>query len=224
MSIGRWPERVTREPYCRRGAWSERVTVECCARITAIRKLRLSHSCRCDGGSAMTSHSIQGLLSENPISGLPTSRPPSTGSAGVTVSLAIRLVPGAMLARRRRQCGDADLGLTLRASDVAQVPRIHFSSCPNSRSRHRGDHGDFHAHTPGDVRSLPVTRPEQLWRIGDFDGCCFSNGYTQGNGDLLPHGLRNFLGSSRYDQFPFYVIRGEDSALKHTSDHVHHAR
>jgi putative ABC transport system permease protein len=31
------------------------------------------------------------------------------------------------------------------------------------------------------LRSLPVTRPEQLWRIGDSDSCCYSARYTQGD-------------------------------------------
>lgn len=29
------------------------------------------------------------------------------------------------------------------------------------------------------LRSLPVQKPQQLWRIGDAVGCCFSLGYTQ---------------------------------------------
>ena len=29
------------------------------------------------------------------------------------------------------------------------------------------------------LRSLPVTRPDQLWRIGDFAQCCYASGYTQ---------------------------------------------
>ncbi len=31
------------------------------------------------------------------------------------------------------------------------------------------------------LRSLPVARPEQLWRVGDSDSCCYAAGYTQGN-------------------------------------------
>jgi len=31
------------------------------------------------------------------------------------------------------------------------------------------------------LRSLPVTRPDQLWRIGDSDRCCYSDRYTQGD-------------------------------------------
>ena len=31
------------------------------------------------------------------------------------------------------------------------------------------------------MRSLPVARPHQLWRIGDGVHCCYSNGYTQRN-------------------------------------------
>jgi len=31
------------------------------------------------------------------------------------------------------------------------------------------------------LSSLPVTKPQELWRIGDSDDCCHSNGYTQDN-------------------------------------------
>jgi len=31
------------------------------------------------------------------------------------------------------------------------------------------------------LRSLPVARPEQLWRIGDSDDCCYSARYSQGD-------------------------------------------
>src|SRR5579864_2251816 len=43
------------------------------------------------------------------------------------------------------------------------------------------------------LRSLPVARPEQLWRIGDSDPCCFSNGYTQGDDDFRPENNWNFF-------------------------------
>lgn len=36
------------------------------------------------------------------------------------------------------------------------------------------------------LRSLPVAKPDQLWRIGDATRCCYSDGYSQGNGDGLP--------------------------------------
>ena len=36
------------------------------------------------------------------------------------------------------------------------------------------------------LRSLPVAKPDQLWRIGDANRCCYSDGYSQGNGDGLP--------------------------------------
>src|SRR5215470_3199733 len=36
------------------------------------------------------------------------------------------------------------------------------------------------------LRSLPVAKPDQLWRIGDAARCCYSDGYSQGNGDGLP--------------------------------------
>ena len=34
------------------------------------------------------------------------------------------------------------------------------------------------------LKSLPVTRPEELWRIGDKVRCCNWGGYTQGDGDF----------------------------------------
>ena len=36
------------------------------------------------------------------------------------------------------------------------------------------------------LRSLPVARPDQLWRIGDAALCCYADGYTQGNRGSLP--------------------------------------
>src|ERR1051326_1268029 len=33
------------------------------------------------------------------------------------------------------------------------------------------------------LRSLAVTRPEQLWRLGDADLCCYHDGYSQGDGN-----------------------------------------
>ncbi len=35
------------------------------------------------------------------------------------------------------------------------------------------------------LRSLPVARPAQLWRIGDAVRCCYSDGYTQGDRSSL---------------------------------------
>ena len=35
------------------------------------------------------------------------------------------------------------------------------------------------------LKSLPVAKPSELWRIGDKDRCCNWGGYTQGDdGDL----------------------------------------
>src|ERR1700691_5648339 len=46
------------------------------------------------------------------------------------------------------------------------------------------------------LKSLPVTKPEQLWRIGDKVRCCNWGGYTQGDdGDFSLfswEGYRNF--------------------------------
>src|SRR5262249_9792368 len=57
------------------------------------------------------------------------------------------------------KCGNADLGLTLRAADVAEIPRFHHSSRPHSRSRHRSDHGDFHADTAADAAAARGRAP-----------------------------------------------------------------
>ncbi len=48
------------------------------------------------------------------------------------------------------------------------------------------------------LRSLAVARPDQLWRIGDSDRCCFANGYTQGNGDDLSQNNWNFFSWEAY--------------------------
>ena len=50
------------------------------------------------------------------------------------------------------------------------------------------------------LRSLAVTRPDELWRIGDSDRCCFANGYTQGNGDDLSQNNWNFFSCEAYKQ------------------------
>src|SRR5213595_2266882 len=47
------------------------------------------------------------------------------------------------------------------------------------------------------LRSLAVAQPDQLWRIGDSDRCCFSNGYTQGNDGFLPQNNWNFFSGKR---------------------------
>src|SRR6185437_10440501 len=41
-------------------------------------------------------------------------------------------------------------------------------------------------------------RPDQLWRIGDSDRCCFANGYTQGDGDGAPQSSWNFFSWEAY--------------------------
>jgi predicted permease len=51
------------------------------------------------------------------------------------------------------------------------------------------------------LRSLPVARPEQLWRIGDAVRCCYSDGYTQGNGNGLPQNDWNLFSWEAYKVF-----------------------
>jgi len=48
------------------------------------------------------------------------------------------------------------------------------------------------------LRSLPVTRPEQLWRIGDAVVCCYSDGYTQGDGNERPQNDWNLFSWEAY--------------------------
>lgn len=48
------------------------------------------------------------------------------------------------------------------------------------------------------LRSLAVTRPDQLWRIGDSDRCCFANGYTQSNGNDGSQNSWNFFSWEAY--------------------------
>ena len=51
------------------------------------------------------------------------------------------------------------------------------------------------------LRSLAVARPDQLWRLGDSDSCCFSNGYTQGNNGSVPQNNWNFFSWEAYKHF-----------------------
>lgn len=48
------------------------------------------------------------------------------------------------------------------------------------------------------LRSLAVTRPDQLWRIGDADLCCYSNGYAQ---TVLQQNDWNFFSWDAYKHF-----------------------
>jgi putative ABC transport system permease protein len=51
------------------------------------------------------------------------------------------------------------------------------------------------------LRTLPVVRPEQLWRIGDAVRCCYSNGYTEGDGKWLPPNDWSFFSWETYKLF-----------------------
>lgn len=48
------------------------------------------------------------------------------------------------------------------------------------------------------LRSLPVARPDQLWRIGDAELCCYSDGYTQ---TVLQQNNWNFFSWDAYKHF-----------------------
>ena len=60
------------------------------------------------------------------------------------------------------------------------------------------------------LRSLPVARPEQPWRIGDAIRCCYSDGYTQGDGSGLPQ-----KDWSLFSWEAFKVLRANTPAFEH---------
>ena len=62
------------------------------------------------------------------------------------------------------------------------------------------------------LRSLPVARPDQLWRIGDTVRCCHSNGYTQGDGNFLPQNDWSFFSWEAYKLFRANTPAFEDLA------------
>ena len=51
------------------------------------------------------------------------------------------------------------------------------------------------------LRSLPVGRPEQLWRIGDAVRCCYADGYAQGDGNGLSQNDWNLFSWEAYRLF-----------------------
>jgi putative ABC transport system permease protein len=62
------------------------------------------------------------------------------------------------------------------------------------------------------LRSLPVSRPEQLWRIGDVVYCCYSNGYTQRDDSLRPQNDWNLFSWEAYKVFRARTVGFEDLA------------
>ena len=48
------------------------------------------------------------------------------------------------------------------------------------------------------LRSLPVAKPDQLWRIGDAVECCYADGYTQRDGNGLPQNDRSLFSWDAY--------------------------
>jgi putative ABC transport system permease protein len=51
------------------------------------------------------------------------------------------------------------------------------------------------------LRPLPVAQPDQLWRVGDVVHCCYSDGYTQGDGKPLPPNDWTFFSWEAYKLF-----------------------
>src|SRR6266478_1679110 len=62
------------------------------------------------------------------------------------------------------------------------------------------------------LRSLPVVRPDQLWRVGDAVRCCYSNGYMQGDGSFLPPNDWSFFSWEAYKLFRADTPEFEDLA------------
>jgi putative ABC transport system permease protein len=51
------------------------------------------------------------------------------------------------------------------------------------------------------LRPLAVAQPDQLWRVGDVVHCCYSDGYTQGDGKPLPPNDWTFFSWEAYKLF-----------------------
>ena len=51
------------------------------------------------------------------------------------------------------------------------------------------------------LRSLPVAQPDQLWRIGDANLCCYSDGYAQTDNNGSPQNDRNLFSWEAYKVF-----------------------
>ena len=51
------------------------------------------------------------------------------------------------------------------------------------------------------LRSLSVTRPDQLWRLGDAEICCYHDGYSQGDGSSAPQNHWNLFSWDAYKFF-----------------------
>ena len=54
---------------------------------------------------------------------------------------------------------------------VPVVARVHVSGCAHARAGHRRDDGHVHADPLVMLRSLPVSDPARLSRVGDGDNC-----------------------------------------------------
>jgi putative ABC transport system permease protein len=61
-------------------------------------------------------------------------------------------------------------------------------------------------------RSLPVAKPDQLWRVGDAVECCFANGYTQGDDNGVPQNDWNLFSWDGYKFFRANTPAFEDLA------------
>ena len=62
------------------------------------------------------------------------------------------------------------------------------------------------------LRSLPVSQPDQLWRVGEGAICCYSDGYTQGNNDGRPQNEWNLFSWEAYMDFRANTLAFEDLA------------
>ncbi|HEY6466602.1 MAG TPA: ABC transporter permease [Candidatus Acidoferrales bacterium] len=69
------------------------------------------------------------------------------------------------------------------------------------------------------LRSLPVAQPQQLWRVGDAVQCCFSNGYTQGDGSWLPLNDWSLFSWEAYKLFRADTPAFEDLAAFEIGEH-----
>jgi putative ABC transport system permease protein len=62
------------------------------------------------------------------------------------------------------------------------------------------------------LRSLPVAKPDQLWRVGDTVLCCYSDGYTQGDDNRSSQNDWNLFSWEAYQHFRANTVAFEDLA------------
>src|ERR1700733_11079680 len=66
------------------------------------------------------------------------------------------------------------------------------------------------------LRSLPVTRPDELWRIGDGARCCHKNGYSQDGWSFFSWEAYRFLRANTpaFKNLAAFQVGGADLGVR----------